>query len=296
MRAEPSVVVGVDGSAPSLSAVDWAATDAVRRDRPLHILHAIVWLPADAPLPSAYAANIHHEAARIVAEAVDRAERAAQGVRITTATPVDSAAVALLHAAQHACEVVVGNRGHGGFTGLLLGSVGVQVAAHAPCPVVVVRHEQRPPGSEAGRIVVGIDGSHDADEALQFAFDYASSCGAGVTALLAYQWPGSPSRPDDLLPLTFDADDLGEEEQRTLGESTAGWRDSYPDVDFRTTTVRGRTAAALVEHSAGARLLVVGSRGRGGFSGLLLGSVSQAAIHHAACPVAVLRHARTAVS
>ncbi|MER7281910.1 universal stress protein [Dactylosporangium sp. NPDC000244] len=295
MVAEQSVVVGVDGSAPSLHAVDWAAVDAVRRRRPLHILYAIAWPPAyppaAAPVPSPYEVREREKAAQTVATAATRARAAAPDVRISTSMQADPPTVALLRASGHACEVVVGNRGHGGFAGLLLGSVGVQVAAHAPCPVVVVRDADRPAGSEAGRVVVGIDGSHDAGDALGYAFEHASASASGLTAVLAYRWPGSVTRPDDLLPLTYDADDLAAEEERTLAESVAGWREKFPDVDLRTSAVRGRAAGVLVERSAGARLLVVGSRGRGGFAGLLLGSVSQVAIHHAACPVAVIRHA-----
>ncbi|MET7423696.1 universal stress protein [Dactylosporangium sp. NPDC005555] len=296
MVTEHSVVVGVDGSPPSLEAVAWAAEDAVRRSLALHILYAFVWPPVyttvPTPVPSPYELGFQAIAGRVVADAADRARQAAPEVHVTTGTQVESAAAALVRAAGHACEVVVGNRGHSGFAGLILGSVGVQVAAHAPCPVVVVRHTDQPAGPEADRVVIGIDGSHNADAALRFAFEQASSAGIGLTAVLAHRWPGSARHTEDLLPLTHGAGDLREEEQRILARSVAGWRERYPDVDVRTTTVRGRAAEVLVDLSAGARLLVVGSRGRGGFSGLLLGSVSQAAIHHAACPVAVIRHSK----
>lgn len=209
--------------------------------------------------------------------------------------PVQQPAAALVAASEHAGVVVVGNRGCGGFTGLLLGSVGVELAAHAACPVVIVRHDDRSAGPEAGRVVVGIDGSHDAEHALQFAFEQASYRNAGLTALHAYQWPASTG-PGDMLPLAYDPDDLRDDERRTLSESTSGWAEKYADVDIRHTVVRGRPAAVLIEASAGAELLVVGSRGRGGFKGLLLGSVSQAAIHHAACPVAVIMEAATPAS
>ncbi|MGI5176216.1 universal stress protein [Dactylosporangium sp. CA-152071] len=292
MVAEHTIVVGVDGSPPSLEAVDWAAAEAVRRGRPMHILNAFQWpppiyAPVVAPSPSPFELGIQEAAAQIVAEAADRARAAASAVRLTTATRPEPASVALLDTARTAAEVVVGSRGHGGFAGLLLGSVSTQVAMHAPCPVVVVRHLDRPPGPEAGRVVVGVDGSHDAGDALRFAFEHAASCGAGLTAVLAHRRAGSAGRPDD--PLIVDADDVGEDVHRTLAESTAGWREKYPDVDFRTITVRGRASAVLVDRSAGARLLVVGSRGRGGFTGLLLGSVSLTAVQHAACPVAVVR-------
>ncbi|WP_432971401.1 universal stress protein [Dactylosporangium sp. CA-233914] len=294
MVAEQGVVVGVDGSPQSLDAVAWAALDASHRGRPLNILYAFMWpsvyAPVAAPVPTPYEQGMQAVAAEIVAEAAARARAAAPGVRLTTAMQVEPAASALLRAAEHAGTVVVGSRGRGGFAGLLLGSVGVQLAAHAACPVVIVRRAERPAGAEAGRVVIGIDGSHDAERALRFAFEQASSRGTGLTAVLAYHWPKS-NGPGDMLPVAFDPGALREDERRTLAEATCGWIEKYPDVDFRSTVVKGRPAAVLIALSAGAELLVVGSRGRGGFAGLMLGSVSQAAIHHAACPVAIVRSA-----
>ena len=171
--------------------------------------------------------------------------------------------------------IVVGSRGLGGFSGLLLGSVGVQLAAHAGCPVVVVRRDGRADGPEAGRVVVGVDGSHDADRAMRFAFEQASFRGVGLTAVHTYIWPDSTG-PGDMLPLVYDEDDLRDDERRLLAESVAGWTDKFPDVDVRRSVVRGTAAGVLTHLSHGAELLVVGSRGRGGFTGLLLGSVSQA--------------------
>ncbi|WP_433062724.1 universal stress protein [Dactylosporangium sp. CS-033363] len=282
MIPEHSVVVGVDGSRESLQAVVWAAADASRRGRPLHIAHTFTRLPVYAPIAAQALAQLErgmHEAANaIISEASERAQAVAPGVRLTTSIQIESPAQPLLRASERADTLVVGNRGRGGFAGLLLGSVSIELAAHASCPVVIVREADRPPGSEAGRVVIGVDGSHDADRALQFAFEQASYRGIGLTAVLAYD-PDLPSHRDDL-------EDL---ERRTLAESTAGWTGKYPDVDFRQDLVRGGAAERLTERSAGAELLVVGSRGRGGFRGLLLGSVSQIAIQHAACPVAVVR-------
>ncbi|WP_433220792.1 universal stress protein [Dactylosporangium sp. CS-047395] len=276
MIPEHSVVVGVDGSRESLQAVVWAAADASRRARPLHIAHTFTRLPVYAPIAAQALAQLergmHEAAAAIVSEASERAQATAPGVRLTTSIQIESPAQPLLRASERADTLVVGNRGRGGFAGLLLGSVSIELAAHASCPVVIVREADRAPGPEAGRVVIGVDGSHDADRALQFAFEQASYRGIGLTAVLAY-----------------DRDDLEDLERRTLAESTAGWSGKYPDVDFRQELVRGGAAERLTERSAGAELLVVGSRGRGGFRGLLLGSVSQIAVQHAACPVAVVR-------
>ncbi|UWZ34156.1 universal stress protein [Dactylosporangium roseum] len=293
MSTGTTVIVGVDGSPDSLRAVDWAAADALRRHRPLRIVHAFLW-PAVYPPPALpvppqlYEQTMREAAQQILDEAVTRARTVAPALDVGTDMPIQQAAAALVAASRHAATVVVGNRGLGGFTGLLLGSVGVELAAHAACPVVVVRHTDRPPGPEAGRVLVGVDGSHDAERALRFAFEQASFRGTGLTAVQVGPRPGTTG-PDDLLPLVHDEETLQDFELRALAESVTGWVEKYPDVDVRRVAVRGRAAEVLTELSAGAELLVVGSRGRGGFTGLLLGSVSQAVIQHAACPVAVVR-------
>ncbi|GAA2574822.1 universal stress protein [Dactylosporangium fulvum] len=293
MSTGTAVVVGVDGSPDSLNAVDWAAADAMRRHRPLRIVHAFLWPtvyppPAVPVPPKLYEQTMREAAQQILDEAVTRARTVAPALDVSTDMPIQQAAAALVAASRRAATVVVGNRGLGGFTGLLLGSVGVELAAHAACPVVVVRHTDRPPGPEAGRVLVGIDGSHDAERALQFAFEQASFRGIELTAVQAYLRPGTTG-PGDLLPLVYDEEILQDDELRVLAESVTGWIEKYPDVDVRRAVVRGRAAGVLTELSAGADLLVVGSRGRGGFTGLLLGSVSQAVIQHAACPVAIIR-------
>ncbi|MEV4138835.1 universal stress protein [Dactylosporangium sp. NPDC049742] len=292
MEHKHDVVVGVDGSPESLAAVDWAAWDAARRGRRLHIVHAYAWPVVHPPLGARRTPEldelVRHAADTIVAAAVARARAVSSQLPITTETPCEPAGAALVHASAWAGTVVVGSRGLGGFGGLLLGSVGAQVAAHAAGPVVVVRRGEPADAVEAGRVVVGIDGSHDAEHALRFAFEQASFRGVGLTTVHTYRWPESTG-PGDMLPLVYDTEDLLDDERRALAESVCGWADKYPDVDVRRRTVRGAPAPILRRLSHGAELMVVGSRGCGGFTGLLLGSVSQALIHHAACPVAVVR-------
>ena len=272
MGTEMPVVVGVDGSAEGSLALEWAARDAVHRRQSLRIVHAYVWptvyAPMAAPMPSPYESGLQEAASGILRDAAERALATAPGLVVETEMPVQQPSAALLAAAEPASVVVVGNRGRGGFAGLMLGSVGVALAAHAACPAVIVRRAERPAGLEVGRVVIGVDGSHESERALEFGFEEAGFRGAGLTALHAY-----------------DRDD----EQRGLVETTSRWAEKYPDVDVRYHGVHGRPAAALADRSAGAELLVLGSRGRGGFAGLLLGSVSQATIHHAACPVAVVK-------
>jgi nucleotide-binding universal stress UspA family protein len=159
-----------------------------------------------------------------------------------------------------------------------------QVAQHAPCPVVVVREPANP---AQDRVVVGVDGSADAQRAIGFAFDIAARNNAPLTAL--YGWPerrpGTVSARSPRLGAIGERIDAGE---RLLAESLAGWAEKYPDVSVIGEAVPVRPARLLVDASEQAALVVVGSRGRGGFAALLLGSVSRAVLHHARCAVAVV--------
>jgi nucleotide-binding universal stress UspA family protein len=158
---------------------------------------------------------------------------------------------------------------------------------HAHCTVEVVRAAaDDTPGPSAGRIVVGTDGSPQSERAVGFAFERAQEHGFGITAVRAWLSP-------TMYISTFPVEDwrqLKARERAALTDSLAQWRKRYPGVDVVQKSINGEPAKVLVDESAGAELLVVGSHGRGGFGGLLLGSVSHAALHHAHCPVAVLRH------
>jgi nucleotide-binding universal stress UspA family protein len=188
--------------------------------------------------------------------------------------------VELLLLAADADQVVVGSRGHGGFATLLLGSTAAQVAAHAPCPVVVVRD-----GAAAdGPVVVGVDGSDPGDAALAYGFSFAARHGLPLRAVHAY--PNYALLPAYPMP-PLDMDRLREGAEWVLGRALDQWSAKHPEVPVEQVVVDGTVAHCLVEASKGASLLVAGSRGHGGFAGMLLGSVSQAVIRHAHCPVAV---------
>jgi nucleotide-binding universal stress UspA family protein len=287
-RAGAAVVVGVDGSDCSLQAVSLASRMAAERKRRLRVVHAFIWPQLRVPLGPAPGGppegGLAHQAERIVAEAVALATKTSPDLRISGEVIEGAATPVLLQETQDATLVVVGDRGLGGFTGLLVGSVAIQLAAHAPCPVVVARGDQE----REGDVLVGVDGSPKGQDALAFAFEEASLRGVGVTALHAYTHPVT-SAPGDLLPLVYDPEQLQDEEAAVLAEALAGWSDRYPDVPVHHQLVRDRTAKALVRAAEKACLVVVGCRGRGGFAGLLLGSVSQAVLHHASCPVAIVR-------
>ncbi|MDQ1644550.1 MAG: hypothetical protein QOJ50_734 [Cryptosporangiaceae bacterium] len=287
-----SIVVGIDGSEASDRAVDWAAHRASLHRLPLTILHAFLWPGGSAYLgafPAASPDGWQAAAEELVRGAVRRATAAAPDVEVHSRLAVSPAAAELVELSGTAAMIVVGNRGRGGFAGLLLGSAGVQVAAHARCPVIVVRGAANAamPVPYRGQVVAGVDGSGNATAVLDFAFGEASARGAGLTVVHA--WTAlQPGALGDMVPLLYEIDAMNAEETRALAEILAGWQEKYPDVQVNRQVVHAAPAKELVAASNGAELLVVGTRGHGGFEGLLMGSVSQAAIHHASCPVAVI--------
>ena len=284
------IVVGVDGSASAQAALDWAAAEASAMRRALVIVHGFIWPLMRVPLgPSSIGptdGGLQAAADRILSDAEARARLvAAPDATITTVLAVGAAAPALLREAQHAELLVVGSRGLGGFSGLLVGSVGVAVAAHAPCPVVVVRpYLEGAATPHAGRIVVGVDGSQLSAAAVSFAFQRAARRKVRLVAVRAWSPPLS-AYPELTLPL----DRIEAAEHEKLLETIQPARRAFPEVDVETKLVCDHPGRALIEESAGAALVVVGSRGHGGFAGLLLGSVSQSVLEHASCPVAVVR-------
>jgi nucleotide-binding universal stress UspA family protein len=181
---------------------------------------------------------------------------------------------------------VIGDRGLGGVTGLLVGSVATALAAHAESPVVVVRAngiDELPDPSAP--IVVGVDGSPVSEAALAFAYEAAAA--RGVPLVAVHTWWDVFVDPA-VAPL-LDWDAIASDERQVLAERLAGWSEKYPDVSVQPVILRDRPAHALVEQSRRAQLVVIGSRGRGGFTGLLLGLVSHAVLHRAPCPVAIIR-------
>ncbi|WP_225321013.1 universal stress protein [Streptomyces luteolifulvus] len=287
------VVVGVDGSASSLAAVEAAAREARVRGAGLRVVHAFLWPAMHVPLgPSPLGppeGGMRNMVERLVAEAVERARETAPEVDVSHAV-VTGEPLTVLEAQSRAAElVVVGSRGMGGFVGLLVGSTAVHLAAHGRCPVLVVREQT----TADGPIVLGVDGSDVGERAVEFAFAEAALRKAPLVALHTWTtWSATMPAPQDASePYMNPPGALAGEEERLLSEALAGHRERYPDVAVEHQVVHGRTREALIEASRSAQLVVVGARGRGGFAGLLLGSVSQALLHHAHCPVAVVRGA-----
>ncbi|MEU4641835.1 universal stress protein [Micromonospora sp. NPDC023814] len=286
-----AVVVGVDGSEAALRAVRLAAVEATRRNRPLRIVHGFIWpllrVPVDAPAGGPPGAGLRHQAEQLVAAATTEAEATVPGLRVSGEIIDGEAAAVLLGESPAAAMIVLGDRGLGGFSALVVGSVAVQVASYADCPVLVARGTDRPDGP----VVVGVDGSETSRLAVEFAVEEASVRDAPLVALHAYRHPTSTA-PGDMQPLVYDDTELRSEEERVVAESLAGLTERWPDVPVSRETVRGRPTTVLAEASRRAQLLVVGRQGRGELTGLLLGSVSQSVLHHADCPVAVVHAPR----
>jgi nucleotide-binding universal stress UspA family protein len=195
----------------------------------------------------------------------------------------------LLDQSNDAAMVVVGSHGRGGFARLMLGSSSTAVAAHATVPVVVTRGTTSSGAWRQGPVVVGIDGSSVAVSAIDFACRAAALRRRGLVAVHA--WAQPDPFVDEAYAVLSESATRQTEARLAVSESLAGWRSQYPDVAVTEMIADGHPVDALLAEAkrADASLLVVGSRGRGGFTGLLLGSVSRGVLHHATCPVAVVR-------
>ncbi|KRF25091.1 universal stress protein [Phycicoccus sp. Soil803] len=279
------VVVGVDGQPPYDRALDWAIAEAQRAHAPLHLVYARM-MPLRGPTVEA-GFDVHTtESDEILGAATDRVRALAPSVHVTTASAYRNAAALLVDESRDATCLVVGARGRSALGSVLLGSTSLDVAAHALCPVVVVRELPQQLPDRPG-VVVGSDGSGISEAAIAAGFEQADRLGVPLTVVHAWFL-------DEVTGLAALATEdvthvVAQEEDAVASAAIAGWSDKYPDVQVRQHVLRAHPVEALVDHSRGAELLVVGSRGRGGFTGLLLGSVSQGVLHHAHCPVMVVR-------
>lgn len=271
------VVAGVDGSEQALRAVRAATRDAARRGCGLKLVHAFVWpelkVPTGRPGGVPSGAGLRPEAERYLDDAAKVAAHADPRIPITTEILIGAPAKVMLSQAHEAEVIVLGNRGLGGFTGLLVGSTAVQVASHSPVPVLVIRGEQR----DSGPVVLGVDGSPESETAVAAGFAEADRRGAELLAV--HTWTS---------PLVYDPGEVEGVERRVLSEALSGYQGKHPDVPVTEQVPQGRPAPALIELSRAAQVVVAGTRGRGGFKGLVLGSVSQQLLHHAECPVMIV--------
>ena len=289
-QVRPEAIVGVDGSPQSMRAVDLAADEAANRAVPLRIVHGYVWPLFYAPVFGApfpvNGTDPTDEDRRIAEDAATRARDRHPTLTVSTKLIAGSPAGALVAESAGATVTVVGRRGRGGFAELVAGSVSTQLATHGHGPVIVVPADAAPALDAA--VVVGVDGRQPAARAIEFAFDEAALRRVPLRAV--YVWSIIDTVHNDPLNAGgYDIDNARHTAERVLAEALAGWQEKYPQVTVHRELVHGfEPAAALVAASAGAGLLVVGSRGRGEFRSLLLGSVGYALVHHARCPVALI--------
>ena len=267
MERDGPVVVGVDGSKRSQTAARWAAAEAVVRHLSLHVLA----VNPDPPLT-----DLARETAERIAE---QCREEHPGLDAVGTAEIGHPASELIRASKRARLVAVGSRGRSAIAGVLLGSVSTKVAGHAHSPVVVVR-DPRPDGP----VVVGVDSSPHSGKALEFAVDCAALRSAELIAVQVWRSERAPGLPE------LDRDAAAQDAtERNLSEQLAGLTTRHPDLTVRKVARHGHPVDELTDAARDAQLLAVGHRGLGGFPGLLTGSVAMGVLHHAVCPVAVVR-------
>ena len=283
-----NIVVGADESECAGQAIVWAADEADRHGAGLTAVLAWGYLDQHRVTPDnefdpSYDESAAAEALDGILERVLGADRAATVTRMVVN---DLAPTALITAAAEADLLVVGARGLGPVRSALIGSVSRHCLHHAPCPVAVIREVDQP-SSDPPRIVVGVDGSPEAAAALAWALDEGRARQAQVDVVHAWHAPYVGAYPLDATALDLDSFEEGARElvTKALAARDTGGLPVEPQVIVEC----AGAARAVLDVAAGADLVVGGSRGRGGFAELLLGSVSQQVTHHAPCPVVVVR-------
>lgn len=278
------VIVCTDGSPPATAAVLWAAGEAERRSLPLRIVHVrepwsygTPYYPAPGVLD-----QLAESGKQIVAEAAQAAREHQPAVKVETEIVYGPIAQSLREQSADGFEMIVGHRGFGGFTGMLLGAVSLRVAGHAAGPVVVVRGDT---SGGRGEVVAGIDPAEDPAPVLDYAFDAAGVRGARLQIVHTWQLLAPPVDFSG----TADVEEITQAVRTDVDKAVAPWRERHPHIEVVTVVGRGHPVRALTESSAQADLVIVGSRNRSALGLMHLGSVSHGLVHHAHCPVAVVR-------
>ena len=287
------ILVCIDGSAASDAAVAWATREAVMCHVPITLLHAVAPIVVGWPVGQMYAEipEWQKESGQHVVDQAHKTLSASLGrsepPEIHTKMVYSNTVPALIDASKDAWMLVVGSQGLGALGRLLLGSVTTALIHHAHCPVAVIRSDDGTLPDSDAPVLLGIDGSPASEAATALAFNEASRRGVELVALHAWSDVG-------VFPmLGMDWRDSEAKGQEILAERLAGWREQYPDVRVKRLIFCDKPSRWLLEQSAHAQLVIVGSRGRGGFAGMLLGSVSSALVHAATVPVIVVRSDQT---
>ena len=282
------MVVGVDGSEPSLRAVDWAADEAALCGVPLRVVYASLWERYEGTSLAEDLAKPDEQvmAEDVVDNAARRARRRQPELDVRVEVLAEEPEYALVRESRSASMLVTGTRGRSGIAEALLGSVSLIVAGHAQCPMVVVRgnHDNQARSGAHGRIVVGVGEKPAGSAAVRFAFDEARRRGTRVEGVRAWRWPARESTDHPLM--------AGEparlHEQQAVEALDAALQDAPADVASHRRTVEGHTRSVLVDASRDADLLIVGAKRRPGHFGLQLGRVAHGVLHHSACPVVIV--------
>lgn len=268
------VVVGVDDTESARLALGLAVTEAVLRDRPLHVVQAHIWpllrVPPGAPRGEPHDGGLRRRAEAVVEAALADVARAAPQLAVSTQVVDGAAPAVLLRECRHAALLVVGHRGLGAVSGVVVGSVAVQVSAQANFPVLVMLGDRE---RKAGPVVVGVDGTHLSERAIEFAFEEAALRRTELVAVHATDGVAA----------------AGGRQAQDVGEWLSVGRERFPQVPVSGQVVRGRPASVLIDRSAQAQIVVTGTLGRSGLAGLVRGSVSQAVLRESRCPLAIVR-------
>jgi nucleotide-binding universal stress UspA family protein len=289
------IAVGIDGSPESMVAARWAADEAARRQLSLRLLHAyattpLIGVPAYG-VPSDINEGLIEAGTDALSQAVAEIQKSQPEVAFTAELVKSDPRPALIEASGTSMLTVIGRSGGGRIPEVILGSVALHVAAHGRSPVAVIStHAPEPSG---GPVVLGVNGSAISEDAVSYAFDEASRRHTRLDAVLSWDDLAMRGGLGGGTPEMAAMED--EEEHVVLAEQLAGWRDKFPDVEVHQIVAHGKPAEAILLHAqqlpdgSGPQMIVVGSRGRGGLTGLLLGSTSQRLICHSPWPVVVVR-------
>lgn len=294
MSVEDIVVVAVDGSDASKQAVRWAANTANKRGIPLRLASSYTmpqFLYAEGMVPpQELFDDLQAEALEKIDEARAIAHEVAPDIKIGHTIAEGSPIDMLLEMSKSSTMIVMGSRGLGGLSGMVMGSVSGAVVSHASCPVVVVREDSAVnEDTKYGPVVVGVDGSEVSQRATEFAFAEAEARGSELIAVHTWMDMQVQASLAGLAAAQQQWDDVEREQTEMLLARIQPLLEQYPNVPVKKVITRDRPVRALSEASEGAQLLVVGSHGRGGFKGMLLGSTSRALLQSAPCPMMVVR-------
>lgn len=294
MAKEDIVVVAVDGSDASKNAVRWAANTAMKRGIPLRLASSYTmpqFLYAEGMVPpKELFEDLQAETLEKIEEARALAHEVAPEIKIGHTVAEGSPIDMLLEMSHGVTMIVMGSRGMGGLSGMVMGSVSASVVSHANCPVVVVREDNAVTEStKYGPVVVGVDGSEVSQKATEYAFAEAEARGAELIAIHTWMDMQVQASLAGLSAAQAEWSEIEREQGELLNERIAPLVEKYPDVKVKKMIARDRPVRALSDAAEAAQLLVVGSHGRGGFKGMLLGSTSRALLQAAPCPMMVVR-------